>query len=109
MAKDIADIPLEILDREIPIEFVIPEGFGLLYSDTAFVQNTENEFVVSFFQGGHPPIKSREEAEKIEAVKAYCVARIVMSPVQVRKLTAALVENIERHEQAFAHKKSGDK
>lgn len=98
----------EVESVEVPIDFVISDGFGLLYSDYAFVQSTADEFIISFFQGAHPLVKSREEAEKLEAIRAYCVARIVLSPAQMRKLRTALLSNLDKHERIYGKKEEAE-
>ena len=91
--------------REIPLEYVIPEGFGFLFSDQAFIQNTENEFILNFFQSGLPLVQSKEDLQKVESLRAYCVARIVLTPAQMFRLANAITGNIKKYQERFDQKK----
>lgn len=96
----------EGVSKDIPVEYIIPGGFGLLYSDAVFVQHTEHDFVLSFFQHLPPIIQTKEDLEKTKKLEAVCVSRIVVTPKQMEHLVNALKSNLEKYQNKF-NKKEG--
>ena len=64
------------------VQLVVQEGMPLTYADHTGVTGTEAEVVFSFFQVGHPIglVKSGG------TIKAYCVARMVLTVPRARLL-----------------------
>lgn len=82
---------------EVAIDFYVPEEMLAIYSDTALVQHTQNEFIISFFQVPRPYLADPEAVKKIKSLKARCVSRIVVSPNQMQQLLEALTTNYEKY------------
>ena len=81
-----SDTPLTM--RSIPVEWHVPDEMRALYATHIVVQQAENETFLLFFQA-QPPIiigddqQKREQLNALPAVKAECVAKIVMSPTKL--------------------------
>ncbi|MBI4396094.1 MAG: DUF3467 domain-containing protein [Elusimicrobia bacterium] len=81
------------LPQELSIEIDDGTANGI-YSNLAIVTHSETEFVMDFiFHAPQPP-------------KAKVRARIVTSPVHMRRLLAALQDNVARYEARFGPIKS---
>jgi len=70
---------------QVPIEWHISEDIDSKYATNLVIQHSEHEFIIDFFEMRHPlilgdPDQVREEWEKLESVRAECVARIIVSP-----------------------------
>jgi len=70
---------------QVPIEWHISEDLDSKYATNLVIQHSEHEFIIDFFEMRHPlilgdPDQVREEWEKLESVRAECVARIIVSP-----------------------------
>lgn len=94
--------------KDLKIEYIIPAGFGVMFSDQAYIQSTSTEFIISFFQTEHPLIQSKEDLEALEAIRAFCVSRIVVTPPQMAKLFKAMHEAILKHQAMHGKQKEGD-
>ena len=84
----------------LPIEWQLPEGIVSRYANNIVVQQTEHEFILSFFEI-QPPLllgSPEEQAAKLEAlgaVRAECVARIIISPSRIQSFIEVLQRNYE--------------
>ena len=88
-------------DKNIPIEWHVPEGLPTVYANNVVVQHTDSEFIVSFFQAFPPlllgdPEQVQKQVEALEAVRAQCVAKIVITPAKMETIIGALVQNYTR-------------
>lgn len=83
----------------VAIRHVYPGAIQSTYANHILVNHTpQGEFQLSFFEIDHPillgtPEERADQAEKIEAVDANCVARIVMTQERIEGLIQALGEN----------------
>jgi hypothetical protein len=74
--------------QELSIEIDETTAHGI-YANLALVSHSETEFVVDFiFHAPHPP-------------KAKVRARILTSPIHMKRLLVALQENVARYEGRF--------
>lgn len=101
-----AEIP-----RTVPLEWYIPDNIRAGYATNIVVQNTEQEFVISFFEAEKPIILGPpEEAEKImkslESVKAKCIARVVVAPARLESFISVLQASWTRYKSARVEGKS---
>jgi hypothetical protein len=89
--------------KAVRLEHVFPDGLRSAFTNHITVQHTdEGEFTVAFFEVDHPVLLGEPEdiaaqVEKLESVKAHCVARIVISEKRMPKFIGALVSNYESH------------
>ena len=81
--------------KEVSVRYVVPEDNILLFSDGVILQHTDNEFIISFFQSGAPIFLTDADRDKITEVNSKCVARIVLSPAQMKKTVDAFKVNFE--------------
>lgn len=87
-------------ERQIPIEWHIPEQIITRYASNMVVQNTGQEFIVSFFEN-FPPLMFGTPADlakldKMESVRAECIARIIVSKDRMPRFIQALQTNLDR-------------
>ena len=76
------------VDNQISIELKDDVASGI-YSNLAVITHSNTEFVADFIQmlPGMP--------------KAQVKSRVIMTPVNAKRLMQALYDNIQKHEQAF--------
>ena len=87
----------------LPVEFVFPEPPITRFADHMLIQHTEHEFIVSFFESASPvllgkPEDNLEALKRLGSVKAYCVARIVISAGRMPSMVKALQENLATYQ-----------
>ena len=90
----------QVLSRPTPIDWYIPDDVQSRYATNFVVQPGPNEFMLSFFEI-RPPIitgsveQLKAQMEKIESVKAICVARIIISREQLPDIIRILQSQLE--------------
>jgi hypothetical protein len=87
----------------LPIQWHFPEGLVGRYANQALVQYGPNECYLSFFEVAPPvlfgtPEEMREQAKSLKAIRAECVARVVVAHEFVPSLIRILQETVERHQ-----------
>ena len=85
------------------LEYDFPEGQRGIFANNLIVQHDDSSFYLSFFQVFPPvlmgsPDEIRQKAASLENVAANCVARIVVPANQMRAFSAALADNLRKHE-----------
>lgn len=93
----------------IPITLEIPKDLPALYSNHFAVQHTDREFILYFFDVWLPLIigaeeEIRAELEKVEALEARCLARIVIAPDKMKDIIEHLQDNFEKYQRRMAKK-----
>lgn len=83
----------EQAEKEVVINHIFPCGLKGVYANQMIVQNTLNEFTISFFQILQPPILKPEDIEKVETIDAECVARVIVSPDKMGEFVDAINRN----------------
>jgi hypothetical protein len=89
------------VERRIPIEWHVPEGFVSQFANNMVVQRMGNDFFVYFFQIKPPiilgPPEFREaQAKRIESVRAECVASVAIAADKLPEFIKTLQENLEK-------------
>lgn len=85
----------------LPIEWHIPEDLESKYATNLVIQNTPNEFILSFFET-RPPLllgTKEEQATKLkemESVRATCISRIVVAPERMNEFVKIIQESLEK-------------
>jgi hypothetical protein len=75
--------------KEVPLEWVVPEGLVSRYASNVVVQKIDSNFLISFFEV-QPPLIIGDANEislnlsRIEKVAAKCVAQVYMSNEQIK-------------------------
>jgi hypothetical protein len=99
-------------EKLVPVEWHIPEGIVSRYASNMVVQNTGQEFIVSFFELFPPLVfgtpSDLEKAAQIESIRAECIARIIVSVDRMPKFIEALQTNLERMTEKTAMKEEGE-
>jgi hypothetical protein len=83
-------------EKEVTVRHILPGGMLSVYCDQLIIQNTFNEFTLSFFQLIQPVIIKPEDLEKAETVDAQCVARIIVSPNKMGEFVDVINQNWQR-------------
>lgn len=85
----------------IPVENYLPDDVPTFYSDGMVVLHTANEFILSFLQTVFPLAASKDELEKVVALKRKCIAQMIISPAQAEAIIKALQENMNKYVNAY--------
>jgi len=81
----------------------IPEGLMSGYATNMLVQVSDQEFYLSFFEATPPIMFRPEDADKLEGVRAECIARIIVSPDRMAKFVDVMQQQLD----TFNKKKKG--
>lgn len=109
--------PEKLEYRKLPVKYIVPPTIQPLFTNNAVVQHDQQHFAISFYEVWPPLILGETDEDKLEYfqavdhVDAKCVAKIVMSPADLRDLIDALTENLAKHEARFGKippKKDGE-
>lgn len=80
------------------------EGIKPIFSNDYVLVHTETEFYMTFLVVDPPAIIDeidQEEFEKNPTVPSEAVAKIVMTPKQMKQLLVSSMENLEKYENKF--------
>jgi len=86
---------------DLPIEWIIPENIVNKYATNIVVQNTNNEYILSFFEI-YPPLilgpaeDQYRQAKELKSVPARCVARIIVSPTNMKDFLKVIQDHINK-------------
>ena len=88
---------------QIPIAWYYPEDLITRYSTNLLVQAAENEIILSFFEIIPPillgsPDDIEAQLEQTEAIKAKCVARIIVSGEKFPDFLKAMGSQLEKYQ-----------
>ena len=86
----------------MPIEWHISEDIDSKYATNLVIQHSEHEFIIDFFEMRNPlilgdPDQVREQQEKLESIRAECVARIIVSPERMQEFIDAIQANLNQY------------
>ena len=86
--------------KSLPIEWHCPEGLVSRYANHIVVQHTEHEFYLSFFEIPPPLVVGAPEEQmarlaQMGAVRAECVARIVVSAQAFQAFVRVLQSSLD--------------
>src|SRR5258707_7592115 len=92
--------------RSLPIEWYIPENIVTRYATDMVVQSSPLEFVISFFEAYPPlligtPEEAKAQAEKLDSIRATCIARFIVSPGKITEFVAVLQQSLEQYQSSF--------
>ena len=87
---------------QVPIEWHISEDLDSKYATNLVIQHSEYEFIIDFFEMRHPlilgdPDQVREQWEKLESVRAECVARIIVSPNRMQEFINVMQADLNKY------------
>jgi hypothetical protein len=87
-------------NMSLPIDWHVSENIQSRYASNVFVQAGEHELILSFFETIPPmllgsPEENRAKLLQQGAVRAECVARIIVAPDLVPKLIQALQTTLD--------------
>jgi len=86
----------------VPIQWHVPEDLTCQYATTLVVQQTEHEFMLSFFRTAPPlivgtPEEQKAQLEQIGHVRADCVARIIVAAGRMPEFVQLLRSATEKY------------
>lgn len=87
---------------QVPIEWHISEDIDSKYATNLVIQHSEHEFIINFFEMRHPlilgdPDQVRKQWEKLESVRAECVARIIVSPDRMQEFINVMQADLNKY------------
>ena len=87
---------------QVPIEWHISEDINSKYATNLVVQHSEHEFILDFFEMRRPlilgnPNQVREQWQKIESVRAECVAQIIVSPDRMQEFIDVMQAALDKY------------
>ena len=87
-------------ERQVLIEWHIPEGIVSKYATNMVVQHSDQEFILSFFEL-QPPIifGTPQDLEKLDAassIRAECIARVIVSTERMPRFIEVLQATVQR-------------
>ena len=99
------------IQLQLPIEWDIPEEIKTRYSTHIVVQREGHEFIISFFETYLPiilgsPEELKQQIEKLESVRAKCVARVIIGAHRLPGFIKALQENFEAYSEQQTKKEA---
>jgi hypothetical protein len=86
----------ERTEKEVEIDYIVPETLPTLYSDNFLVQNREAIFFMYFMLNQYPIVLKPEELLNIDRVKSVCLTKISTTSLQFARNLKAMEENFER-------------
>ncbi len=100
----------EILN--FPIEWHVSDTLPSHYAANVFVQPGQYEVILTFFEMRPPlltgtPEQNKATLEKLGAVRAECVSRIIIDPDLIPKLIEALQKGLEGYHASRAIQQGG--
>lgn len=87
------NLPRVTQQKQVDINFKIPEDQNLIYADQFSIQFYRDEFVIGFFQTEHPLVFSEQEFAKRNKLDARCIARFVLNPNHMGRFVVAINQN----------------
>lgn len=87
---------------QVPIEWHISEDIDSKYATNLVIQHSEHEFIIDFFEMRRPlilgnPDQVREQWQKIESVRAECVAQIIVSPDRMQEFIDVMQAGLNKY------------
>ena len=84
--------------KTVPLDRYNFQDVLMTFSDDMAVSFRNGVFILYFFQSQPPIVMTQEEIAEVEAVKSRCVAKIVVTPNQMRNVIDAMVGNFGKFE-----------
>lgn len=88
------DSPLVL---ELPIKYHGAEDVVGIFADQAMAFHQAGYFTLLFFQTTLPPTEDKEVLKQLQQLPARCVARIVLTPELMQKLSDAMLKNLAKY------------
>ena len=102
-----------IKGKWLPIEYYVPDHIQSRYVTHLLVQNTEHEFILSFFELQEPflmgdtPEEREQQVEQLKYVRAKCVGRVIIAADRMSAFIDAMQKNLEKHRARFDETEEG--
>ena len=94
-------------DREpeavaLRLEWHVPEDMACQYATNLVVQQSEHEFIISFFNAPPPiligsPEEIRDQLQQLGSVRADCVARIIVASSRMPEFVQVLQDGLKKY------------
>jgi hypothetical protein len=89
--------------KRLPIQYHVPDHIQSQYATNLLVQNTEHEFILSFFELQEPfligdtPEEIEQQLEQLRSVRATCVGRVIIAADRMPAFIDAMQKNLEKY------------
>ena len=90
-------------DKQVGIEFMASEGLLAQFADRMTVSVGEETLVAHFYQVDSPVIRSDEDVKRVDSVKAYCFAKVMLTPQRAKEI----IRDISAAVKAFETREKG--
>jgi hypothetical protein len=101
-----------IKGKWLPVEYYVPDHIQSRYATNLLVQNTEHEFILSFFELQEPFLMGdteeiEQQVEQLKCVRAKCVGRVIIAADRMPAFIDAMQKNLEKHRARFDEAEEG--
>jgi len=94
-------------ERNLPINWYVPEYLKSKYATNIIVQATENEFIISFYELPPPIILNPvEDLKNLDSVTAECVARIIVAGNKMPEFLDVLTRQVKAYQEKKAQEQA---
>lgn len=80
----------------LPLKHILSPEIPVTYSDNFAIKAQDGMFVMYFFQNAPPLAFTQSELDAVVAIETYCVAKILLTPPQLKKNIDAMNQNFEK-------------
>jgi Protein of unknown function (DUF3467) len=86
----------------LPVDWHFPEDVQSRYANNVLVQNSQYEFIISFFEMQFPlllgsPEENKVKLEDMESIRAECVSKIIIPHELMQGLINSLQTELEKY------------
>lgn len=91
----------KLIEKKVGITRVNPENIKPIFTNDFLVSHTEEEFFFIFSILEPVQIVTEEELDKIKSVEAIARVKLVLTPDFTKRVSEAIIKNIEGYEKRF--------
>ncbi len=96
-----AKVVKKIAEKKVSIVRVNPEKIKQIFANDFMVSHNEEEFFLTFSIMEPFHIETEEDLAKIKTIEAVARVKIILTPNFTRRVSKALVTNIEGYDKKF--------
>lgn len=93
-------------NREVNVEYYVPEGLGVTYVDNLTAIHTSDIFILTYFQVEPPVVMNSQD--RVDAVSSKAVIQLAITPRDMEKFLDAMQKNLELYKNTYIQQKGGD-
>lgn len=96
------------IEKKISIRRTNPENIKPIFSNDFIVANNDDEFFLTFSLLEPFLIESEDELTEIDSIEAVARVKLALTPDFAKRVSKALITNIERYEAKFKNDTKDD-